>query len=359
MTGFSRRAALGAVAAGAAGSLAAPAIAQDKREWRYVTSWPKNLPGPGVSAQRLADRIAALSDGRLTLRLFPAGEVVPPLEVFDAVSSGVADAAHSASFYWQGKSPAAVFFTTVPFGLLPGEHLAWLQQGGGQALWDELYAPFGIKPFVGGNTGPSMGGWFKRPLNSTADLTGLKIRVQGLGGEIYRRLGATPVSTPAGEIATSLSTGVIDAVEFLSPSSDLALGLFRSASMYYWPGFDKPNGGSELIIAKREWDNLTNDLRAIVQHACEAEHAYALGEIQYMNEQALAALTGAHNVVTASFPLDVVQKARDTARDVVGEIGGADAMAGRVRESYQKALDGGATWSSISVQALMEARRQA
>jgi TRAP-type mannitol/chloroaromatic compound transport system substrate-binding protein len=284
---------------------------------------------------------------------------VPALEVFDAVSSGVADAAHSASFYWQGKIPAAVFFTTVPFGMLPPEHLAWLQQGGGQALWDALYAPFKIKPFVGGNTGPSMGGWFKRPLNSLADLQGLKIRVQGLGGELYRRLGATPVSTPAGEIATSLSTGVIDAVEFLSPSSDMALALYRSANRYMWPGFNKPNGASELLVGRRQWDALPKDLQAIVQHACEAEHAFALGEIQAMNEKALAALTGQHGVTLSVFPAEMVSRARETARAVIAEIGTGDSLAAQVRQSYEEALTRGAAWSAISQRALLDARDQA
>lgn len=358
MNAIDRRSAIGIAAGAAALGLAAPAIAQGRREWRYVTSWPKNLPGPGVSAQRLADRIALLSDGRLTLRLFAAGEVVPALEAFDAVSSGLAQAAHTAAIYWQGKAPASVFFTTVPFGMLPPEHMAWLQQGGGQALWDELYAPFGIKPFVGGNTGPCMGGWFKQPLRSVEDVRGVKIRVQGLGGELYRRLGATPVSIPIGEIATSLSTGVIDAVELLSPSPDLALGLFRSANNYYWPGFNKPNGASELLVGKTEWEGLPKDLQAIVQHACEAEHAYALGEIQAMNEKALAALTGEHKVVAASFPADLVARAHAVARELLAGIGSGDQVSERIRSSYRQAMDAGASWSSMSVLALLDARGQ-
>jgi TRAP-type mannitol/chloroaromatic compound transport system substrate-binding protein len=355
MSLVSRRGALGAAVASTA-ALAAPAIAQGRREWRLVTSWPKNLPGPGVTAQRLADRIAALSDGRLTLRLFPAGELVPALEVFDAVTSGTADAAHTASLYWQGKAAAAVFYTTVPFGLLPSEHLAWLEQGGGQALWDELYAPFGIKPFVGGNTGPSMGGWFPKPLASVEDLRGLKIRVQGLGGEIYRRLGATPVSIPAGELSMALSSGVIDAVEFLSPSSDLAVGLQRSAKNYYWPGFNKPNGASELLVARREWEGLPKDLAAIVEHACKTEHAFALGEIQRMNEEAYAALLRHHGVKSVGFPPDLVAKARTVAEEVVAELGTASPIAGRVLESYRLARARSGPWSAVSLEAFLDAR---
>ncbi|MCB1509045.1 MAG: ABC transporter substrate-binding protein, partial [Hyphomicrobiaceae bacterium] len=189
--------AAGAVlAAPLASSLATPALAQRLIRWRMVTSWPKNLPGPGVSAERIAADIAALSGERLTLEIYAAGELVGGLEVFDAVSSGTVEMAHTASLFWPGKVPAAPFFTAVPFGLTPLEHAAWLQQGGGQALWDRLYAPFGIRPFAAGNTGFQMGGWYKTPIESLDDIVGLKIRMPGFGGEILRRLGAAPVSLP-------------------------------------------------------------------------------------------------------------------------------------------------------------------
>ncbi len=222
----------------AAGILSVPAVvrAETRWRWRMATSWPRNLPGPGVSAQRLADRIGAASGGRLVIDVFAAGEIVPAFEVFDAVAGGVVEMAHTAAFYWQGKMPAAVFFTSVPFGLGPIEHLAWIEIGGGQALWDELYAPSGVRAFLAGNTGPSMGGWFRRAIGSPDDLNGLRIRVQGLGGEVFRRLGATPVTLPPGEIATSLSTGAIDAVEFLAPSSDLAEGLLPPSARADPPG---------------------------------------------------------------------------------------------------------------------------
>jgi len=181
----------------AAGVLAAPAVARAQtQKWRMVTSWPKRLPGPGMSAERIAERIRALSGGRLDITVHAAGEIVPAFEVLGAVGNGVADIGHTASFYWQGKMPAAAFFTTVPFGLTPNEHVAWVDAGGGQALWDELYAPFGVKPFMGGNTGVCMGGWFRREVKSLADVRGLKLRTLGLGGEVYRRLGVTPQTTP-------------------------------------------------------------------------------------------------------------------------------------------------------------------
>jgi len=162
---ITRRKLAGAASLSLAGALAAPAVAlAETRRWRMVTSWPKRLPGPGISAERVAERILALSGGRIAITVHAAGEMVPAFEVLDAVGSGVAEMGHTAAFYWQGKAPAAVFYTTVPFGLTPPEHVAWIDAGGGQALWDELYAPFGVKPFMGGNTGICMGGWFRREL---------------------------------------------------------------------------------------------------------------------------------------------------------------------------------------------------
>src|SRR6266849_6145822 len=231
MSKITRRKFFTAGAAGMSAAVAMPAVATAQaRRWRMVTSWPKRLPGPGMSAERVAERIRTLSGGRLDIAVHAAGEVVPAFEVLDAVGGNVAEMGHTASFFWQGKMPAAVFFTTVPFGLTPGEHVAWVDAGGGQALWDELYAPFGVKPFMGGNTGVCMGGWFRNEIKRKADLSGTKIRSLGLGGEGYRRLGATPQTTPPAEIRTSRQSGVIDAVEFVGPGTDIALGLYRVAS---------------------------------------------------------------------------------------------------------------------------------
>lgn len=218
-----------------------------------VTSWPKNLPGPGVSAQRIADRIGLMSGGRLRVRLFAAGELVPALGVFDAVSAGTAQMAHTASFFWQGKIPASVYFTAIPFGLLPHEHITWIEQGGGQALWDELYAPFGLKPVMAGNTGVQMGGWYKRRITGLGDLTGLKIRMPGLGGEVMRRLGATPVSLPPGELFQALQSGVLDATEFLGPWSDRAMGFHKVASHYYSPAFMSRTGRARRFSTRLPW----------------------------------------------------------------------------------------------------------
>ena len=204
--------------------------------------------------------------------------MVPAFEVLDAVGGGVAEMGHTAAFYWQGKEPAAAFYTTVPFGLTPLEHVAWVDAAGGQALWDELYAPFGVKPFMAGNTGVCMGGWFRRDMNGPEDLKGLKIRSLGLGGEVFRRLGATPQTTPVSEILTSLQSGVLDAAEFVGPGTDIALGLYRVATLYYGPGFNKPNGtGGALCRAKSP--EATDAKPRPSCTPCAAEAACALAEM--------------------------------------------------------------------------------
>src|SRR5437764_15445410 len=333
-------------AAALAPALAAPSVAhaQTKR-WRMVTSWPKRLPGPGMSAERIAERIAALSGGRLQIAVSAAGEVVPAFEVLDAVGGGVAELGHTASFYWQGKQPAAAYFTTVPFGLTPAEHVAWVEAAGGQALWDALYAPFGVKPFMGGNTGVCMGGWFRRAVKSLDDLRGLKIRSLGLGVEVYGRLGATPQTTPPGEILTALQSGVLDAAEFVGPGTDISLGLYRVAPVYYGPGFNKPNGTGECIVSLRAWEALEPELRAIVAHACAAEAAFALSEMERLNAEALAALTERHNVQLREFPREVVAAARRQAADVLAEVAARSDMARKVHDSYAAFRDRTAAWS--------------
>jgi TRAP-type mannitol/chloroaromatic compound transport system substrate-binding protein len=354
---ITRRTLARAGAAGLASAVPLPALAQSlPRRWRMVTSWPKRLPGPGLSAERIASRIAALSGGRLEITVSAAGEIVPAFEVLDAVGSGVAEMGHTAAFYWQGKEPAAAFFTTVPFGLTPNEHVSWIDAGGGQALWDDIYAPFGVKPFMGGNTGVSMGGWFRRELKSRDDLRGLKIRALGLGGEVYRRLGAVAQTTSPGEIVVALQSGVIDGAEFVGPGSDLALGFYRFAPFYYGPGFNKPNGTGECIVSLKAWDTLDAELKAIVSHACAAEASFALAEMERLNIEALSTLLTRDHVQLRTFPADLIAAARGTATDVVADVAGKSAAARKVHDAYVAFRERIAPWSRVSLQAVLEAR---
>lgn len=356
MTPLSRRKLIGGGAV-TAGVVAMPSVARTQSlRWRMVTSWPKRLPGPGMSAERVAERIATLSGGRIQITVHAAGELVPALETLDAVSSGVAEMAHTASFFWQGKQAASAFFTTVPFGLTPAEHTGWVDAGGGQALWDELYAPFGVKPFMAGNTGVCMGGWFRNEIVDIAALKGMKIRSLGLGGEVYRRLGAVPLTTSPGEIITGLQSGLADGAEFVGPGSDIALGLYRIAPNYYSPGFNKPNGTGECILSLKVWETLDSQQKAIVAHACATEAAFALNEMERLNVEALAALVERNGVKLRTFPQPMIDAARGHARDVIGDIGSKSAIARKIVDSYSGFRDRAGKWSNVSVKAILDSR---
>jgi len=339
--------------------LAAPAVAradQSQVNWKLVTSWPKNLPGPGVTAQRICDRVAQMSGGRFTIKLYASGELVPALGVFDVVSSGTAQMGHTASFFWQGKAPAAVFFTAVPFGLTPQEHITWIEHGGGQALWDELYAPFGIKPVMAGNTGVQMGGWFTREIESLEDLKGLTIRMPGLGGEVMRRLGATPVSLPPSEIYQSLQTGLIDATEFLGPWSDRAMGFQKITTTYYAPGFHEPNGTGEALFHQPAFDALPEDLQIILLEACRAENARALAESEWENAGSLKLLEEEDGVTIRFYPEEVLAAFRETSKQVLDEFGARGGLESRILDSYRQAQARLAPWSDVALRKFLAAR---
>jgi len=331
--------------------LAAPAVRAAEGgtiRWRMATSWPRMMRGPGTSAQRLADRINRAAGGRLRVDVFAAGEIVPAFAVYDAVSNGTVEMGHTASFFLAGKLPPAVFFTTVPFGLSPMLHAAWIGFGGGQALWDELYASGGVKPFLGGNTGPSLAGWFRRPIRGVDDLRGLRIRVQGLGGELYRRLGAVPQAIPPGDVYPALERGVIDGVELLGPMNDIDLGFQRVAPYCLVPGFNKPNGAAEALVGVKHWQALPEDLKAVVAHACELEHASGLAEANLGQGVALRALAAEPKLTLANLPADVMAAAWRTADEIVSEIGAGSEIGGRILASYREAARQLRPWERIS-----------
>lgn len=357
MTVLTRRRTLGLAGAFVATPLAAPALAKGLVEWKMVTAWPKNLPGPGLSAERLAASIGRLSDGRLTVKVFAAGELVPALETFDAVSGGTAEMAHTAAIYWQGKMPAAPLFTTAPFGLTPLEHMIWVENAGGQALWEKLYRPFGVQPWMGGNTGFSMAGWYRREVKGLDDVKGLKIRIVGLGGEVFRRLGATPVAMPTGEVLPALQSGVVDAAEVLAPYSDAAFGYHKVTKLYYGPGFNKPNGTGEAIVAIKALEALAPDLREIVAAACRLEHANALTLAEWNNAQSLEALKTTHGVQVKAMPEDVLRAAAGHAEAIVGEIAARDALSREVVDSWRAARARTGSWLRITQGSFLEARQ--
>ena len=335
---FRTGAALGAAGLVQGGFAVAPAIASDKRTWRMVTTWPRNAPGVGLNAQRFADRVGAMSGGRLTIELHAAGELIPPFESLDAVQQGTADLAHSAPFFWLGKSKALNYFGSIPLGLLDTEIAAWLYFGGGMALWDEAMAPFGIKPLFAGSSGISAGGWYRKEINSLDDLKGLKLRMAGLGGEVMKRLGATPVLTPPAEVFQAMSSGTVDAAELIGPWNDAAFGLFKVAVYYYLPGFHEVCPTAEILINQAVWEALPDDLQAVVDGAAKATAIEYNADYRYHNVTLLKPLVEEHGVQLRAFPEEVNEALGATAMDVLHELGDSDDLTRRIHASYMAFL---------------------
>ena len=275
-----------------------------------------------------------MSNGQLTIRTAAAGELVPALEVFDAVSRHTAELGHGAAYYWKGKVPTAQFFTSVPFGLSTSEMNAWLSHGGGQALWDEAYAPFGVKPLAAGNSTMQMGGWYNQEINGLDDLKGLKIRVAGLGGEVLGRLGATTVNLPGGEVFTALQTGAIDATDWVSPYNDLAFGLHKAARYYYYPGWQEPQAVIELLINQKAWDSLPPHLQAIVGEAARATTLDMMDDYTWNNALALEELKR-QGVELRRFPAEVLAAMRDESEKVLAELAAQSELNGRIWASMK------------------------
>lgn len=352
---FIKGAGAGAVAAGA--GLAAPAVhAKAQFKWKMVTTWPKNFPGMGTGANNLAKLITDMSGGRIEVKVYGAKELVPAFEIFDAVSRGTAEMGHGASYYWKGKSEAAQFFAAVPFGMTAQEMNAWLYHGGGMALWEEVYADFGLVPTAAINTGVQMGGWFNKEINSLKDLEGLKMRIPGLGGEVLSRLGGTPVNLPGGEIFTSLKSGAIDATEWVGPYNDLAFGLYKAAKYYYYPGWHEPGTVLESFINKKAFEALPKDLQVIVRTACKACNVDGLSEFTARNNEALHTLVNKHNVQLRKFPDEVLKKLKGISDEVVAEVADRDPKSKKVYESFRRFRDQVVAWHDVSERAFMNAR---
>jgi TRAP-type mannitol/chloroaromatic compound transport system substrate-binding protein len=303
-------------------------------EWSCVTSWPPKYPGLGIAVDNLAERIEKASNGRLKIKVYGGGELVPAFEAFDAVSRGAVEMGHDASYYHKGKVEAAQFFCSIPFGMNAAELDGWLYYGGGLELWRELYAPFNIVPFPCGNTGVQMGGWFNREINSPADLDGLKMRIPGLGGEVIQRAGATPVTLPGSEIFTSLQTGAIDATEWVGAYNDVAFGLHKAAKYYYYPGWQEPGAGLELLVNAEAWASLPPDLQALVELACQAITTDMLAEYTHGNALALQQLIDDPNVDVRPFPDDVLRVLKGHTQDIVDELSAKDEMWKKIADSY-------------------------
>jgi len=356
VTGLGLTAGLGACGGGESGGVGQVDRSGETFRWNMVTSWPPGLPGTGVGAEKLAQRVEAASAGRLKIKVFAGGELVPALEVFDAVRSGTAQMGHDASYYHRGKVAAAQYFTAIPFGLNAQEMNAWIYWGGGLELWHELFAPFDIVPFPVGNTGVQMAGWFNKEINSVADLSGLKIRMPGLGGEVIQRAGAIQVTVPGSEIFTSLQSGSIDAAEWIGPYNDVSLGLHKAARYYYYPGWHEPGPVIECTINKTAWEALPEDLQEILRLACQAANVDMQAEYDWGNAKALQQLKEDPNVEIRPLPADVLAVLRGHARDAVEEMSANDEFAARLQESFDAFQKISSVNQTISEAAYLNAR---
>jgi TRAP-type mannitol/chloroaromatic compound transport system substrate-binding protein len=346
----------GALASVVAVGVSAPAIAQGLLKLKMVTDWPARSKGIQSSAERLAQAIHAASGGRIAVEVFPANTLVKALETFDAVSAGVADVYHSAEYYWEEKSPAFPFFTTVPFGLSADELFAWIHYGGGQELWDALSGQFNIKPLLCLNTGVQMGGWFNRPLTALGDFKGLRYRMPGQGGEVLRRLGATVVTLPGGDIVQALKSGAIDASEWVGPWMDMDLGLHQVASHYYYPGFHEPGTGLTVGFNRGVWERIAPSDRRLIEDAAAAEYARGVAEFSANNAWCLRKLRDEGKVTIAPFDDAVIRAFLANSRDVVAQAGTGDDLSRKIHASYRDFRKAIMDWSDIAERAYLNSR---
>ncbi len=352
---FLRKASAAAVGSAALASCAAPndggapSVRSSKTyEWKMVTTWPPHFPVLGVGADHLAAWIEEMSEGRIRIRVYGGGELIPPFEGFDAVSQGIAEMCHGAAYYWAGKAPATQFFAAVPFGMNAQQMNAWIYAGGGQALWDELYAPFNLVPMPAGNTGVQMGGWFNREINNIDDFQGLKMRIPGLGGKVIAKAGGSAVLSAGGEVYTNLERGVIDATEWIGPYHDKLMGFHKAAKYYYYPGWHEPGTVLELLVNKSAFESLTLDLQTIIRSAAARLNLWMATELEAQNNTALRELVDQHNVELRAFPDEVLDRLRSYAAEVIDEIVSADPMSKKVFASFDAFRKDVGEWAQLS-----------
>jgi TRAP-type mannitol/chloroaromatic compound transport system substrate-binding protein len=338
-------------AAGAAATVEAPyVIAQPKFQWRLHTTWPKGLATLHGAAVRFAEYVEQLTEGRLKIQVFAAGELIPALQGFDAVSQGTVEAMHAAAYYWAGKTPACQWFGAVPFGLSAQGMNAWFYEGGGIKLWEEVYAPFNVVARPCGNTGVQMAGWFKKKINSIQDFKGLKMRIPGLGGKVVAKAGGTVVLLAGGDIFPALERGTIDATEWVGPEDDMKLGLHNAARYHYYPGWHEPGTVEEAVFNKKAYDALPADIRAAVDRASEANNLRVLADYNNKNAVGLQRLYTEFKgkVEVLQLPGEVLKALKPLAEETLEEEAGKDATARKVHEAFKKFRALYNAWDQVS-----------
>ncbi len=337
---------------------AAPMINKERIEMVMVATWPRDFPGLGTGAQRLAQRINDMTDGRIQVTYYAAGERVGAFDSFDEVASGNAQGYHAADYYWKGKHPGWAYFTSVPFGLTYTEMNAWIRFGGGQELWDELAGDFGLKCMAAGNTGVQMGGWFNKEINTADDLKGLKMRIPGLGGDVMAKLGASPVSLPGGQIYENLVSGAIDATEWVGPWNDRAMKFYEAAKYYYYPGMHEPGSTLAMGVNASWWGKLSKSDQHILEAAAAAENDIMMSEYNAKNGEALADLVTNEGVQLRKFDDEIYDSFGMAADEVFATVLEHSELAKRIHTSFVAARKDLGAWSKISDQAYIAQRNR-
>ena len=356
---FFKAAAATGVAAVAASSLAAPAVAADRVEASMVATWGRDFPGLGTGAQRFAQRISDLSDGRIQVTYYAANERVKAFDSFDEVASGNSQMYHAADYYWVKKHPAFGYFTSVPFGFTYTEMNAWIRFGGGQELWDELTDQYGTKSFMAGNTGVQMGGWFNKKIRSPNDFKGLKMRIPGLGGQVIGKLGGSPISLPGGQIYENLVSGAIDATEWVGPWNDEAMKFQEAAKYYYYPGMHEPGSMLACGCNKSWFTSLSKSDQMIIECAAATENDVMMAEYNAKNGAALDRLINDHGVKLEQFSDKVYDGFAKGAEEVFAEVQAHSDLAARVHASFLKGRKDIGAWTNLSDSPYIRQRNRA
>jgi len=327
----------------------APNILSNKKyKWKMVTTWPPNFPVLGTGATKYADWVKEMSGGRIEIKVYGGGTLVPALEVFDAVSSGASEMGSGASYYWAGKEPSLQFFTTVPFGMNAQQMNSWLYSGGGLELYEQECARFNIVPFPGGNTGVQMAGWFNKEINSIDDFKGLKMRMPGLGGKVLEQVGGTAVLSAGSELYTNLERGVIDATEWIGPYHDYLMGFHEIAKYYYSPGWHEPGSNLEIMVNKRLFDSLPIDLQAILRAASFRLNMWVLSEFEAKNNEYLQKIINESDVQVKRINNETLSKLYTASKQTLEDIASNSAKTRKVYDQYKKFQADISEWSKYS-----------
>jgi len=333
---MNRRLILGAAAAAAPVALAAPALAQANPEvrWRFQSSFPRNLDVLYGTAERIAARVAALTENRFRITTFPAGEIVPALQVLQAVQAGTIEAGHTAAYWYIGLEPGFAFFTAVPFGLNTRQMTAWMRHGGGQQLADALFADYNIVNIPAGDTGAQMGGWFRQEIRTQQDVQGLKFRISGLAGQVFQRMGAAPTLVAPADIYPALERGTIDATEFVGPHDDERLGFFRVARFYYAPGFFEPSARLSFMANRRAVEALPAQYREALSIACAEADSEMVSRYDHLNPIALRRLVAA-GAQLRFYSRDILQLAWRSNEALMADLAGQNARFRTIWDAYR------------------------